>query len=338
MILHYANLCVLAGGVDLFLLGSEFRGLETCAGRPGRKAGTTGGDGKVTWDYPFVAGLMQLADDVRSVFDGAGLTKDTAGLHNLIAYSADWSDWMGFQHPGENGQWPHLDQLYAHDNIDLVSLRQLSAAFRLDDGTRRARCRKLELARADPASWPPSTSAMNGLGLAGQPTLYTMAYLQANIEGGEKFNWFYNDGTNDGIGLDPNGTDLRVSLPEGDRLTQSRNPYYPNQQLLANKQLRWWWNNPHQAIYDDGDGTGWSPHGPTPNGCRNRNRSPLSNMACRPAIAAPISRMSSTIRNRRTVSRPIGRSGILLPAALISRAATMRSSFSRCRRSMIIGS
>jgi hypothetical protein len=51
-------------------------------------------------------------------------------------------------------------------------------------------------------------------------------------------------------------------LPEGDRLTQSRNPYYPNQQLLANKQLRWWWNNPHQAIYDDGDGQGYAPHGP----------------------------------------------------------------------------
>ncbi len=28
MILHYANLCVVAGGVDLFLLGSELRGIE----------------------------------------------------------------------------------------------------------------------------------------------------------------------------------------------------------------------------------------------------------------------------------------------------------------------
>ena len=65
---------------------------------------------------------MALADDVRSIFDAAGLTKDTAGLHNLISYSADWSDWMGFQHPGENGQWPHLDQLWGHDNIDLVAL------------------------------------------------------------------------------------------------------------------------------------------------------------------------------------------------------------------------
>jgi hypothetical protein len=29
MVLHYANLCIVAGGVDLFLIGSEFRGLET---------------------------------------------------------------------------------------------------------------------------------------------------------------------------------------------------------------------------------------------------------------------------------------------------------------------
>ena len=42
-------------------------------------------------------------------------------MHNLISYSADWSVWMGFQHPGENGQWPHLDQLYGHSNIDLVA-------------------------------------------------------------------------------------------------------------------------------------------------------------------------------------------------------------------------
>ena len=120
MILHYANLCAVAGGVDLFLLGSELRGLEVIRGPAWTQAGTTGGDGRVTWDYPFVAGLAQLADDVRGVFDTAGFTKDTVNLHNLVSYSADWSVWMGYQHPGENGQWPHLDQLYGHDNIDLV--------------------------------------------------------------------------------------------------------------------------------------------------------------------------------------------------------------------------
>ncbi len=101
-----------------------------------------------------------------------------------------------------------------------------------------------------PASWPPGTAEMNGSAFPARRRSTAIDYLKANIEGGEKFNWFYNDGTNAGRGLDPNGTDLRVSLPAGDRLTQSRNPYYPQQQLLANKQVRWWWNNPHQAIYD----------------------------------------------------------------------------------------
>jgi hypothetical protein len=262
MILHYANLCVLAGGVDLFLLGSELRGIETIRGPAWTKAGTTGGDGKVTWDYPFVAGLMQLSDDVRSVFDSAGFTKDAVNLHNLIAYSPDWSDWMGFQHPGENGQWPHLDQLFAHTNIDLVSFDNYLPLSDWTTGTDGLDAVNWGATAPTPSAWPPASSAMNGLSLAGQPTIYDIDYLKANIEGGEKFNWYYNDGTNDGLGLDPNGTDLRVSLPEGDRLTQSRNAYSANQQLLANKQLRWWWNNPHQAIYDDGDGSGWSPHGP----------------------------------------------------------------------------
>jgi hypothetical protein len=127
MVLHYANLCVVAGGVDLFLIGSEFRGLETVRGPGWTVAGTTDGSGNAVWDYPFVAGLITLSDDVRSVFDTAGFMKDLTGLHNLISYAADWSDWMGWQHPGASpalpvadGQWPHLDQLWAHSNIDLV--------------------------------------------------------------------------------------------------------------------------------------------------------------------------------------------------------------------------
>ncbi|MHB8885804.1 MAG: baseplate megatron protein TIM-barrel domain-containing protein [Methylovirgula sp.] len=262
MILHYANLCVLAGGVDLFLIGSELRGLEAVRGPAWTKAGTTGSDGKVTWDYPFVAGLIQLSDDVRSIFDAASLTKNLSGLRNLIAYSADWSDWMGFQHPGENGQWPHLDQLFAHANIDLVAFDNYLPLSDWTTGNGGLDAINWSAPAPDPSAWPPSPSAMIGLGLSGQPTLYSMAYLQANIEGGEKFNWYYNDGNNGGMGLDPNGTDLRVSVPDGDRLSQARQPYSANQQLLANKQLRWWWNNPHQAVYDNGDGTGWSPHGP----------------------------------------------------------------------------
>jgi uncharacterized protein (TIGR02217 family) len=265
MILHYANLCCVAGGVDLFLLGSELRGLEVIRGPAWTKAGTVSG-GATTWDYPFVAGLIQLSDDVRGVFDAAGLAKDTVNLHNLIAYSPDWSVWMGYQHPGENGQWPHLDQLCAHANIDLVSFDNY---LPLSDWTTGGGGLDAQnwLEPAPSSAWPPAAATFNGLGLTGQPTIYSIPYLQANIEGGEKFDWFYNDSNNLGIGFDPNGTDLRVSLPEGDRLTQSRNAYSAGQQILANKQLRWWWNNQHYALYDTGSGwvaqgapTAWAPN------------------------------------------------------------------------------
>ena len=91
MILHYANLCCVAGGVNLFVIGSELRGLETIRGPAWTPAGTTDANGNAIWDYPFVAGLVTLANDVRAVFDNAGLTKNLSTLENLITYSADWS-------------------------------------------------------------------------------------------------------------------------------------------------------------------------------------------------------------------------------------------------------
>lgn len=265
MILHYANLCVIAGGVDLFLLGSELRGLETIRGPAWTNAGTVDGSGHAVWDYPFVTGLVQLSDDVRGVFDGAGLTKDLSGLHNLISYAADWSAWTGYSHassnpPSPNGQWPHLDHLWSHPNIDLVCYDNYLPLSDWTTGTGGLDVANWSAAR--PTSWPPTNPTSTGLGLSGTPTLYSKDYLKANIEGGERFHWFYFDSNNLGRELDPNGTDLRVSLAEGDRLTQARNRYYPGQDILAQKNLRWWWNNAHQALYDNGDGTGESPKGP----------------------------------------------------------------------------
>ncbi len=91
--------------------------------------------------------------------------------------------------------------------------------------------------------------------------LASLAYLKANIEGGEKYNWFYADSTNLGPGTDPLGSGLTVSRPGGDRAAQTRTPYAAGQQLLAPKMLRWWWNSAHQAVYDAGDGQGWVPRG-----------------------------------------------------------------------------
>jgi uncharacterized protein (TIGR02217 family) len=258
MILHYAWLATIAGGVNLFVIGSELRGLETIRGPAWTKTGTTDSSGKAIWDYPFVAGLQTLANDVRKLLDSQSLTKNLSALENLIAYSADWSDWMGYQHPGENGQWPHLDGLWSTANIDVVSFDNylpLSDWTTGEQGLDQINWQN----PAPSGTWPPSNSS--GLGLSGSPTIHSIPYLQANIEGGEKFNWFYNDGANGGPGLDPNGSALIVSLAEGDRAAQTRSAYSANQQILANKQLRWWWNNPHYAVYADSDGP-WIPQGP----------------------------------------------------------------------------
>jgi GTA TIM-barrel-like domain len=68
MILHYANLCVVAGGVDLFLIGSELRSLESIRGSTWA---ISGGGPPATWDYPFVNGLVTLSYQMTC---GASLT------------------------------------------------------------------------------------------------------------------------------------------------------------------------------------------------------------------------------------------------------------------------
>ena len=69
MVLHYAHLCVAAGGVDSFVVGSELVGLTRVRSAPGDGA------------YPAVAALRSLAADVK-VIVGAGCK---------VGYAADWA-------------------------------------------------------------------------------------------------------------------------------------------------------------------------------------------------------------------------------------------------------
>ena len=99
MILHYAHLCALAGGVDAFLLGSELRGLTTARDGAG--------------GYPAVAALRALAADVRAVL-GAGTE---------ISYAADWSEYAGHQPPDQpGGLMFHLDDLWSDPNVDFIGI------------------------------------------------------------------------------------------------------------------------------------------------------------------------------------------------------------------------
>ncbi len=99
MILHYAHLCKLAGGVDAFLLGSELRGLTQV------RDSASG--------YPFVAALKQLAADVKTVL----------GNGTKVSYAADWSEYFG-HHPvdGSGDVFFHLDPLWSDSHIDMIAL------------------------------------------------------------------------------------------------------------------------------------------------------------------------------------------------------------------------
>ena len=99
MVLHYAKLCVAAGGVDNFLIASELPGLSTV-----RSAAST---------FPFVTALASLAADVKSIL-GAG-TK--------VAYAADWSEYFGHQPADGTGDvYFHLDPLWMSASIDAIGI------------------------------------------------------------------------------------------------------------------------------------------------------------------------------------------------------------------------
>ena len=96
-VLHYANLCALAGGVDVFLLGSELRGLTWLRDAEG--------------SYPFVAALVDLAADVKAILPDAQLS-----------YAADWSEWFGHQPADGSGDvFFHLDPLWSDANIAAIA-------------------------------------------------------------------------------------------------------------------------------------------------------------------------------------------------------------------------
>jgi hypothetical protein len=99
MILHYAHLCTVAGGVDAFLIGTEMRGLSTI-----RSSATA---------YPAVTAFKALAADVRTIL----------GPDTKVGYAADWSEYFG-HHPqdGSGDVFFHLDPLWSDANIDFVGI------------------------------------------------------------------------------------------------------------------------------------------------------------------------------------------------------------------------
>ena len=110
MVLHYAQLCADAGGVDAFLIGSELRGLMRV-----RSSDT---------DYPAVVALKTLAADVRAIL----------GPDTKIGYAADWSEYNNHQTGGDAVLF-NLDPLWSDPNIDFVGIDNYMPLADWRDGT-----------------------------------------------------------------------------------------------------------------------------------------------------------------------------------------------------------
>ena len=97
-ILHHARLAARAGGVEAFLLGSEFRGMTRIQDQTGA--------------FPFVEALIELAGEVRAIL----------GPQVKISYAADWTEYGAYQAPDGATIYFPLDALWGDANIDFVGI------------------------------------------------------------------------------------------------------------------------------------------------------------------------------------------------------------------------
>jgi hypothetical protein len=163
--------------------------------------------------YPAVQAYRDLLADVRSIL----------GSGTKIGYAADWSEYFGHQ-PGDGSGdvFFHLDPLWADPEIDFVGIDNYMPLSDWRDG----------FEHADAAE--------------GWPAIYDRAYLQANIVGGEGFDWFYASAAD-------RSAQLRTSITDG----AASKPW-----VFRYKDLRAWWTNAHYnrpGGVESGSPTGWVP-------------------------------------------------------------------------------
>lgn len=162
--------------------------------------------------YPAVTAFVQLAADVSAIL----------GPATKVSYAADWSEYFDHQPADGTGDvFFHLDPLWASPNVDFVAIDNY---LPLSD-------------------WRDGDDHFDAL--AGWQGPQQSAYLQANIEGGEGFDWFY--------------------ASSADRLAQIRTPITDGggkPWVFRPKDLRNWWSQPHinrPGGVESGGPTSWVP-------------------------------------------------------------------------------
>ncbi|MBL4918290.1 baseplate multidomain protein megatron [Szabonella alba] len=141
--------------------------------------------------FPAVAALRALAADVRAVL----------GPETDITYAADWSEYFGYHADGN--VYFHLDPLWSDPEIDFIGIDNYMPLSDWRDG---------ETHRDAP--WG---------------AVHDLAYLRANILGGEGYDWYYDS---------PEGEAAQRRLPITDGAHDE--PW-----IFRYKDLPGWWSHEH---------------------------------------------------------------------------------------------
>ncbi|MEQ6247746.1 glycoside hydrolase TIM-barrel-like domain-containing protein [Sulfitobacter sp. HNIBRBA3233] len=162
--------------------------------------------------FPAVEALRDLAAEARSLL----------GPDTKISYAADWSEYFGY-HPQDGSQDHlfHLDPLWADPQIDFIGVDNYMPLSDWREG----------VAHLDAQTWD---------------AIYQMGYLQANIEGGEGFDWYYGS-------QEERDAQIRTPITDG---------AYGEPWVFRYKDFRGWWENRHYNRIGGvraADPTGWVP-------------------------------------------------------------------------------
>ena len=144
--------------------------------------------------FPTVQALIALAAQVRSLL----------GAETKISYAADWSEYFGYITP-EGDRLFHLDPLWADDNIDFIGIDNYMPL----------------------SDWREGEDHLDAQ--AGVPSIYDPAYLDANVQGGEGYDWYYHS---------PEGEAAQIR-------TAIEDTAHGEHWIWRVKDLRNWWGNDH---------------------------------------------------------------------------------------------
>jgi hypothetical protein len=162
--------------------------------------------------FPFVSALVTLAGDVSGVLPS----------NVLVSYAADWSEYHSYRPTdGSNDVYFNLDPLWSSSNIDFIGIDNYMPLSDWRNG-------------ADHLDFQ-----------AGYKSIYLQDYIQANIEGGEYYDYFY--------------------ASQADRNSQTRtvieDTAYSKDWVFRQKDFRGWWENAHYnrpGGTESGSPTSWA--------------------------------------------------------------------------------